>query len=68
MKYCYNAMRMQCMRIHYQINTSQPKNFKTPKMIKNPKPRSKMHECMKKKGFRKLTKRFKIDLGRKKSG
>ena len=56
-------MRMQCMRIHYQINISQPKNFKTPKMIKNPKPRSKMHECMKKKGFRKLTKRFKIDLG-----
>ena len=36
---------------------------KTPKIFKNPKARSKMHECMKMKGFRTLTKRFKLDLG-----
>ena len=54
-----------------QHNPTQPKNFtkilKTPKNFKNPKPRPKMHKCMKKKGFRTLTKRFKLDLGRKMS-
>ena len=54
---------MQCMIIYFK------KNSKTPKILKKPpKPRSKMHECMKKEGFRTLTKWFDLGRGRKCSG
>ena len=45
------------------------KNLKNPKKFsKTPKPRSKMHECMKNEGLRALTRGLRIDLGRNMSG
>ena len=59
--------------MHEHITSNQPNT--TQKFHKNPKKISKaqnlglkMHECMKKKGLRTLTKWLRLDLGRKRSG
>ena len=68
MKHCYNAMHEHITP--NQPNPTQPKNFtkisKTPKTIsKTQNLGLKMHEFMKKKGLRTLTKRFRLGTGRK---
>jgi len=66
-------MQWECNAWTYNIKSTTPKptisqkSLKTPKIFKTPKPRLKMHECMKNERIRKLTKCLRLDLGRKKS-